>query len=204
MLIAIGASMIASADARAADPPLFFAFKSFCIDTDAVPGAVKTAVEGVGGKLFRGPVSSPGFPYVVGLTIWNIAIDGHALSVSAGAQHIPSTLNHHRPEDDNNDCTVVSYSNDDTGIAAIRRWIGVPGRIDRPSSPLYFGGRRLPDVTLYFFSYQQVGNVRMAVIDKVGLEAAEREGRYWTVVLTRGLHVSSVQLTHVLGVPNAH
>ena len=63
ILIATVAILTAGADAQVHDPPLFAAFKAFCIDTGASPDAVKSAVEAAGGKQHAPPgaVTSP-FP----------------------------------------------------------------------------------------------------------------------------------------------
>src|SRR5215472_7393710 len=50
ILIATVAILTAGADAQVHDPPLFAAFKAFCIDTGASPDAVKSAVEAAGGQ----------------------------------------------------------------------------------------------------------------------------------------------------------
>ena len=50
ILIATVGILTARADAQVHDPPLFAAFKAFCIDTRTSPDAVKSAVEAAGGK----------------------------------------------------------------------------------------------------------------------------------------------------------
>jgi len=91
-------------DARAAEPTLFSAFKKFCAETEAKPDAVKAAVEGLGGRLSQGPVNSDGWPFAVGLTIWNITIDGRNIDVSTSAQRIPPRTN--KPAYNSDDCIL--------------------------------------------------------------------------------------------------
>ncbi len=52
LIVTLGAP-VADAQAQAVQPPLFAAFKSFCVNTGGGPDAVKPAVEMAGGKLFK-------------------------------------------------------------------------------------------------------------------------------------------------------
>jgi hypothetical protein len=87
-LIATVAILTAGADAQVHDPPLFAAFKAFCIDTGASPEAVKSAVEAAGGKQHL-PPSATASPWPMTVTIWDITTGGHSMYVYAGTQQVP-------------------------------------------------------------------------------------------------------------------
>src|SRR5262249_20239338 len=149
---------------------LFAAFKAFCIDTGASPDAVKSAVEAAGGKLHV-PPSATAFPFPMTVTIWDIAMGGHSMSVSAGTQRVPPIQN--RPEENSNGCTVSSVVNEDASIEAILKWVGVP--------PTHVSRGNLIN---YSFLYQELGSVRSALpADKIASDMATAEGRTWLLVL---------------------
>jgi len=123
MLIATLAILAAGADAQVHDPPLFAAFKAFCVDTGARPDAVKSAVEAAGGKQ-HAPPGATAWPFPMTVTSWDITTGGHSLSVSAGTQQAPPVQN--RPGENSNQCIMRSFVNEDASIEAIRSWVGVP------------------------------------------------------------------------------
>src|SRR5215471_9999910 len=88
ILIATVAILTAGADAQVHDPPLFAAFKAFCVDTGASPDAVKSAVEAAGGKQ-RVPRSATASPWPKTVTIWDTTTGGHSMYVSTGTQRVP-------------------------------------------------------------------------------------------------------------------
>ena len=188
ILIATVAILTAGADAQALDPPLFAAFKAFCIDTGASPDAVKSAVEAAGGKLHV-PPSATAFPFPMTVTIWDIAMGGHSMSVSAGTQRVPPIQN--RPEENSNGCTVSSVVNEDASIEAILKWVGVP--------PTHVSRGNLIN---YSFLYQELGSVRAALpADKIASDMAAAEGRTWLLVLLQSQDGASAQLMHFLARP---
>ena len=144
MLIATLAILAAGADAQVHDPPLFAAFKAFCIDTGASPDAVKSAVEVAGGKQ-RVPPSASASPWPMTMTSWDITAGGHSMWVYAGTQQAPPI--HNRPEENSNHCTVSSFVNEDASIEAIRNWVGVPPAYISRGNPI-----------LYIFHYQELGS----------------------------------------------
>ena len=188
ILIATVAILTAGADAQALDPPLFAAFKAFCIDTGASPDAVRSAVEAAGGKLHAPPAATTShLPMTV--TIWDIATGGHNMSVSAGTQQVPPI--HNRPEENSNHCTVQSFVNEDASVEAIRNWVGVP--------PAHVSRGNLIN---YSFHYQEFGSVRSALpADKIASDMATAEGRTWLLVLLQSQDGASVQLMHFLARP---
>src|SRR5215468_10501103 len=149
ILIATIAILTAGADAQVHDPPLFAAFKAFCVDAGARPDAVKSAVEAAGGKQ-HAPPGATALPFPMTVTIWDITMGGHSMNVSAGTQQIPPVQN--RPEENSNQCILRSFVNEDASIEAIRNWVGVPPAHVLQGNP-----------TSYFFDYQESGAVRSAL-----------------------------------------
>src|SRR5215470_6041271 len=92
ILIATVAILTAEADAQVHDPPLFAAFKAFCLDTGANPDAVKSAVEAAGGKLLA-PPGTTAHPFPMTVATWDITAGGASLNVSAGTQQVPAAQN---------------------------------------------------------------------------------------------------------------
>jgi len=88
ILIGTAAILTAETDAQVHDPPLFAAFKAFCVDTGASPEAVKSAVEAAGGKQRVAPRATAS-PWPMSVTIWDITTGGHSMYVSTGTQRVP-------------------------------------------------------------------------------------------------------------------
>src|SRR5215472_6956392 len=116
ILIATIAFLTAGADAQVHDPPLFAAFKAFCVDTGASPNAVKSAVEAAGGEQ-RVPPSATAWPFPMTVTIWDVPTAGHRMYVSTGSQRVPPMGG--RPEANSNHCIVSSFVNEDASVEAI-------------------------------------------------------------------------------------
>ena len=188
ILIATVGILTARADAQVRDPPLFAAFKAFCIDTGTSPDAVKSAVEAAGGKQ-RIPPNATASPWPMTMTSWDITTGGHSMWVYAGTQQVPPIQN--RPEENSNDCIVSSFVNEDASIEAIRNWVGVPAaHISR--------GNQI----IYYFAYQELGSARSTwPADKVAYDLARVEGRIWLLVVIQAQDGGSVHLSHVLA-PN--
>jgi hypothetical protein len=187
IVIATVAILTAGADAQVPDPPLFAAFKEFCIDTGASPDAVKSAVEAAGGK--QNAAGATASPLPMAVTSWEITTSGHSMYVSAGVQHVPSVQN--RPEENSHGCTVSSFVNEDTSIEAIRHWVGVPPDFVSPGDPKN-----------YFFTYQESNSVRSPLpAAKIAHDMAKAEGRTWSLVLFQAQDGASVQLVHHLALP---
>jgi hypothetical protein len=88
ILIATVANLTAGADAQVPDPPLFAAFKAFCVDTGASPESVKLAVEAAGGKQ-HGPSGATAWPFLMTVTTWDVTTGSHSMYVYAGTQQVP-------------------------------------------------------------------------------------------------------------------
>jgi hypothetical protein len=182
------AILTAEADAQAHDPPLFAAFKAFCVDTGAHPDAVKSAVEAAGGKLLAPPGVTT-HPFAMTVATWDITAGGASLNVSAGIQQVPPIQN--RAEENSNQCVVRSFVNDDAGIQAIRNWAGVPPTHVLPGNP-----------SISFFDYQEQGSVRSKLpTAKAAYDEAKIEGRIWSLVVLQAHDGASVQLVHHLAPP---
>ena len=183
------------------DPPLFDAFKTFCVDTDANPEAVKTAVEAAGGKLHA--QGSTDWPFAMTTRSWDISQNGHNMTISTGTQHIRSDqMAAHPSPIDSTDCIINEYGKDDAGVSAIQKWVGVPpGSSSGKAGPYTLNGMKLPAITIYFYGYQIVGKARVAVMDQASLRSAQKEGRYWSLVLIKDSHGASLQFVHELPEP---
>src|SRR5476649_1842329 len=121
ILIATLNSLAADAQAQTVQPPLFATFKSFCVNTGAGPDAVKPAVEMAGGKPFKEGATST--PYPMTTASWLITIDGHKMTVAAVSSRAPYGPG---KTAGTNQCNINSDANEDSSIAAIQQWVGVP------------------------------------------------------------------------------
>jgi hypothetical protein len=186
-------------NALGSDPPLFAAFKKFCVETGTRPDAVKKAVEAAGGHLFKGPVSSDGWPFVKGLMTWDVTVDGHAFRISSDSQEIPAHFGNN-PAWNSENCDLHEFDADDASVAAIGNWAGVPPDPDSSTGTSRLpDGRRMPGFLLQNYSYTIAGTSHAPVKDQASLREAEREGRYWMLVVTSDNQYVSVQFSHELG-----
>jgi len=177
----------AGAGAHAQDPPLFAAFKAFCIDTGAKPDAVKSAIEAAGGKQHAAAATAR--PFAMTVTSWDITAGGASLNVSAGTGKAPPIQN--RAGENSNECVVTSFVKDDASIEALRNWVGIPPGHVSPGNP-----------TISFFDYQEQGSVRSALpTAKSAYDLAKVEGRLWSLVVLQAQDGASVQLVHHLAPP---
>jgi hypothetical protein len=200
ILIAIVAILTAGADAQVNDPPLFAAFKAFCVDTGASPDAVKSAVEAAGGKQ-RVPPSATASPWPITVTVWDITTGGHSMHVSAGTQQVPPMGG--RPQANSEHCTVSSFVNEDASIEAIGNWVGVPPDHISQGNPV-----------LYSFNYQELDSPIVGIVvphyravrstlpaDKTAYDRAKVEGRIWSIGVLQSHDGASVHLMHDLAQP---
>jgi hypothetical protein len=186
ILIMTMGSLAADAHAQAVQPPLFAAFKSFCVNTGAGPDAVKPAVEMAGGKPFGEGATS--FPYPMTTASWLITIDGHKMTVGTVSSRAPYG---HGKIAGMNQCNITSDANEDSSIAAIQKWVGV--------SP-YNSSIGGPDA-LTFYDYQEQGSVRLPLpTDKAAMKSTLEAGHSWNLVVTKSQGMASISLTHMLAV----
>lgn len=183
MLIATAFFTI-GAEAWAHDPPLFAAFKAFCIDTGANPDAMKSAVEAAGGKQHGAGATE--HPFKMTVTTWDVTAGGASLNVSAGTQQASPVQN--RAEENSNQCVVTSFVNDDASIEALHNWVGIPpGHVLRGNP------------TISIFDYQEQGSVRSTLpTSKSAYDMAKVEGLLWSLVVLQSQDGASVQLVHHL------
>jgi hypothetical protein len=173
---------------RAAEPPLFAAFKSLCVDTGAVPEAVGAAVKAAGGKASRPPTSTDR-PIRMTAFFWNVSIGGHDLMVSAIKAHDPS------PQGGNSvECAIQSYQNEDGGLAKIRGWVGVPADRDGADGS-----------SIQYFSFQQVGDKRTALSGDSNTDRRlQARGVLWQLMVASDPRSANVQLMHFLPARGRH
>src|SRR5262249_59480 len=150
ILIETAAILAAGTDAQVHDPPLFAAFKAFCVDTGASPEAVKSAVETAGGKQ-RVPPRATASPWPMTGTIWDITTGGRGMHVSTGTQRVPPMGG--GPKANSNHCIVSSFVNEDASVEAIRNWVGVPPDHISQGNPV-----------LYSFNYQELGSPIVGIV----------------------------------------
>ena len=172
----------AQVHAQGGETPLFADFIQFCVDTGAMPEAVKATVEAAGGTL-HSPPGAASSPVPMMVTTWEHFRSNQRLTISAGTQHVPATDNslafdfHH--------CIATSFVNEDASMAAIRNWVGVPP--DRN-----FGG-------LMFYSFLAVGSERLPVTDSSDrARSARSQDGEWNLLIIQHANGGSVQLSHVL------
>jgi hypothetical protein len=125
--------------AYAQDPPLFAAFKSFCLDAGADADQVKLAVQMAGGKPHNPPGGSTTTPWPMTATSWDIAVQGHRMILNIGTAHPPGRSG-------TTDCILTSFSDETASIAALRKWVGIP--------------KSHGDQTVEFYDFDQDGSVR--------------------------------------------
>jgi hypothetical protein len=115
-----------SAGAQNTDPPMFSAFRQFCVVTDAKPSAVKSAIEGAGGIL-RTASDAPeysGSNVEIITTTWDYTTDGTSMVVTVRAHRVLGS----GPTGEMTDefCGIRSNANEDASVDALIHWIGVP------------------------------------------------------------------------------
>jgi hypothetical protein len=163
------------ADINSANPPLFIAFRQFCADTHSIPDKVEEAVEAAGGKLHASGALIE--PYSVEVTSWDVAVEGHEMVVSTGTARMPKRQERVQ---DTEDCTVVSLNREDSSVAVLDRWAGVPAVTNPGTSQ---------SITYYYFRDDSAG--------RVGVDAKEADGTaHWMMTVRRAAQYGSVQLTH--------
>ncbi len=168
-----------------AQTPLFDDFKAFCADTGDDPGAIARAVEAAGG-VQHGMPGATDFPWPMTTRSWDHRVGAQSLTVSAGSMHTPKVPS--APEQNSTSCIVTTFANDDSSVAALRKWVGVPAADVSSGSP-----------TIYHFSFQLKDGRHMDLpSDARAQRALEAKGMVWMLVVLRSSNGASVQLAHVL------
>jgi hypothetical protein len=171
---------IEATQAFAADPPLFAAFKQFCVDTQAKPDAVKSAVLAASGKTIASGETSKKAPVAAGGSSWNLTVQGHRLTVTAGTLHTPVAGK--MPATDGITCAITDSGGDSAGAAAIGAWAGVPATAEVSG---VFGTYSYQDKN---GTHQSVKSPETAVKDPEGL---------WNLTLSQIGKLTAVNLAHV-------
>ena len=111
------------ANALAADPPLFAAFKQFCADTQAKPDAVKAAALAASSKAVASVATNKKAQTSASGNSWSLVFQGHHLTVSSATLHTPAAAN--MPPTDSVTCAITDSDGDNAGASAIGAWAGV-------------------------------------------------------------------------------
>jgi hypothetical protein len=168
------------AAAQAEEPPLFAAFKSFCVATGAKPHLVRSAAEAAGATE-EGPSALPIRLFEMTASNWRHDMGGAALSISA------ATLAMARGGADV--CTLTLFANDDASVSSLRGWVGVAPLDSSSGNP-----------TEYRYGFQEIDGERLPLpAEKEAFAEADRKGRIWLLVILRTEKSASAQLTHFLG-----
>ncbi len=172
LFVAVGMILATGAHAEDADQPLFTAFRSFCADTQAIPSAVKRAVEAAGGKLQH--VSNGELSFPVSIMTWDVTVGGHALIVAAGAERPP--LGPDKVQFSTH-CQIVSLQDEAASMAPLRRWAVVPPASESSIEAIYL--------------FRGEGPARVAVAGNTANDVD-----HWMMTLRRPQGQSFVQLIH--------
>src|ERR1700761_7418435 len=150
--------------ADSGNPPLFAAFKQFCADTHTDPDAVEEAVEAAGGTLHASGAMTE--PYPMEVTSWKVVLQGRDMIVSTGTARTPKKLG---KVQDTADCTVVSLSWENSSVAALDAWAGVPA-VTIPGT----------EQMISYYYFRDEGGVRVPV------DAKEADGTvHWMMTVRR-------------------
>jgi len=169
------------ANAFAADPPLFAAFKQFCADTQAKPDAVKAAALAARSKSVGSVATNKKAQASAAGNSWSMVFQGHHLTVTSGTLHAPATGK--MPQTDSVTCAITDSDGDNAGASAIGTWAGVP-----PSAEVkgIFGT----------YVYQEKNGVRVPV--KLPETAVKDPEGLWNLTLSQVGKLTAVNLAHVI------
>jgi len=165
--------------AQSVDEPFYAAFKTLCADTGAKPDLVKRAVEAMP---FAAPHSHSGasttIPYPMTTASWDINWNGHKYIVSIDTSHVP-----YGPDRklESVSCSALSFADEDAGLAAIRKWVGIQPDPNSSSG-------------ITFYNYREDGSARVAILGDAAVESAIAEGSAWLLTVRQQPNIASVQL----------
>ena len=111
-------------EAHAADPPLFAAFKQFCVDTHAKPEAVKAAALAASSKNVASAATDKKSPASAAGNSWSLVYQGHHMSVTSGTLQTPAAGQ--MPATNSITCAITDSDGDSAGASAVAGWAGVP------------------------------------------------------------------------------
>lgn len=182
VLVAVSLTLAASR-AQAEDAPLFAAFRSFCIDTNAQIDAIRAAIAAAGGR----QVDSPALPAEEGTTAtataWEVSVLGRHYDVTY--LDLRSDFRAKRGVR-SDDCSVESPRTDDASFAAARSWVGVPA------------SHTFSDVmTMELYDFQRSDGQNAPLPDSNdAFGALELGGRVWALSLMRLPGKTTLDLSH--------
>jgi hypothetical protein len=176
----VASSSIGVANAFAADPPLFAAFKQFCADTQAKPDAVKSAALAASSKSVGSVATNKKAQASATGNSWSIVFQGHHLTVTSGTLHAPAAGK--MPTTDSVTCAVTDSDGDDAGASAIDAWAGVSASAEVKG---IFGT----------YVYQEKNGTRVPV--KAPETAVKDPEGLWNLTLSQVGKLTAVNLAHV-------
>ncbi len=176
----VAASSTGVANALAADPPLFAAFKQFCADTQAKPDAVKSAALAASSKSVGSVATNKKAQASATGNSWSMVFQGHHLTVASGTLHAPAADK--MPPTDSVTCAVTDSDGDNAGAAAIGAWAGVAASAE---------------VTGIFgtYVYQEKNGAHVPV--KTPEAAVKDPEGLWNLTLSQLGKLTAVNLAHV-------
>lgn len=177
----VALSGIGIANASAADPPLFAAFKQFCADTQAKPDAVKSAALAASSEGVGSVATSRKAPAAATGKSWSLVFHGHHLTVTSGTLHTPAAGK--IPPTDSITCTITDSDGDNAGASAIGAWAGVPASAEVKG---IFGT----------YTYQEKNGAR-APVKEPETALKDPEG-LWNLTLSQVDKLTAVNLAHVI------
>ncbi|HUO89163.1 MAG TPA: hypothetical protein VMU08_08310 [Rhizomicrobium sp.] len=181
MLIAALPSRTAAAESLS----LVQAFQHFCMATGAHGPDVEKAIVAFGGHEAR-PAASTDWPFHMTVHIYDLTVDGETATIYFGTTNIPATVGQHGTDDEN--CNIITHRKNDAAISALRAWAGIPAF-------------SLSD-RLVSFSFVTTTKGHVPLPEKPAeMDAAEREGRSWTLIIFRSPDGESVQYIRHHGSP---
>jgi hypothetical protein len=171
-------ALVVPAVAQTQDPPLFAAFKSFCVDAGSDPRQVQKAVELAGGKPHNPPGSSTTTPWPMTVQIWDITAQGRSMILDVGAGQAPFGP---AMVSNSTTCTITRFGGDESAsMQALREWVAVPRQ----------GGRSFPE----YYHFRLVDGAHRPIADK-DIRAAEETEDTWLLTLIGN---NSFQFMHTM------
>jgi len=171
--------------AQEGEDAFYAAFKKFCTETGAEPDSVKAAVEATPLATPIRPPASTAPPYPMTAVGWNVNWNGHPLIINSGTSLAPYGPGLAMPTVS---CVVSSRGNEDAGIAAIRKWVGVQSD---PQASTSSGSS--------YYTYREDGFGRKPMIgDDAALKSAMAQGKAWLLTVVQWPDFASAQLMHFL------
>lgn len=171
--------------------PFYDAVKLFCIDTDLNPKAIEDAIKKAGGKPHDPPGSGTQSPLPIAFKAWDITLSGHQFMVSASVV-IPRNF----PEQFG--CTVRSFRNEDSSLAAIQNWILIPSEwkdTDFGYLAEQANGRQKGSLKSYSYVFQVLGQTHAPIRSNDEYMNAVSAWRVWGAHITRDLDYLEVTLS---------